>query len=503
MENLEASSKLSERADANQFGDIDIKEVQKKETKLDEIDISKSHLERHQSITTANFWGTVLGFFSTGYNIQVFDLVNLVLAYNYGSLYSSFYETSIGNADIYGILVGLLLFGFFSDLFGRKVCLLFSTFLIFVGAVLSSVSWGANGSLVGLFWMMAISRGIVGVGMGGEYVSGIPNTTEDSEEVNFQNRGKRVAFSVNVVELCANILPKLVGLILIAIFQYGNIQAIWRISFAVGAIPCIGLFFIRMRMQNSQLFQLQKQRQGILSLDKHDATFVVNRYWKQFVACSGNWFLFDWFIFTYDTFGARILSQVTGAGLLKTSWILLIQRFFYVLGPVSSALLVDKIGRRKVLLFGWTMLVVTSAIMGGIFFKLQTVPVAFVIVFSFFYVFQPFILVPIYLIPAETFPTRFRAIMLGLCSAVGKSGGIASTEAFNPLKERLGGGNIGLRNLQFVYTGVAFIGAVLTWFLTPEYRGQNLMDKDLEYQHFRQELKINVSSTSSPVEDTG
>jgi len=460
---------------------------------VDEVDINQTtefHLQRHRAVTGANFLGTVLGFLSTGYNIQVFDLVNLVLAYNYGSSYTSFYETTIGNADIYGILVGLLLFGAFSDWLGRKACLLFSTFLIFLGSLLSAVSWGANGSLIGLFWMMAISRGLAGVGMGGEYVSGIPNTAEDSEEVNYRHRGRRVGFSVNVVELCANILPKLVGLVLIAIFQYGDIQAIWRISYAFGALPCFALFFIRLRMQNSQLFQLQKKRQGYLSLDKFDLKYISRKYWRPFVACAGNWFLFDWYIFTYDTFGARILSQVTGAGLLKTSWILLIQRFFYVLGPISSALLVDKIGRRKVLLFGWSMLIVTSAIMGGVFFKLKAIPIAFVIVFTFFYVFQPFILVPIYLVPAETFPTRFRGIMLGLCSAAGKCGGIAATEAFNPLKQRLGGGDLGLRNLQFVYTGVAFLGVIVTWFLTPEYKERNLIEKDVQYAEFRQELRL-------------
>ncbi|GJD09734.1 Probable metabolite transport protein GIT1 [Galdieria sulphuraria] len=416
---------------------------------MDEVNLTQEteiHLERHRSVTGANFLGTVLGFLSTGYNIQVFDLVNLVLAYNYGSSYSNFYETTIGNADIYGILVGLLLFGAFSDWFGRKACLLISTSLIFVGAALSSVSWGSNGSLIGLFWMMAISRGIVGVGMGGEYVSGIPNTTEDSEEVNYRHRGRRVGFSVNVVELCANVLPKLVGLVLIAIFQYGDIQAIWRISFAFGAIPCIGLFFIRLRMQNSQLFQLQRKREGFLSLDKFDLKYICRNYWKPFVACAGNWFLFDWYIFTYDTFGARILSQVTGAGLLKTSWILLIQRFFYILGPVSSALLVDKI------------------------------------------------------VPAETFPTRFRAVMLGLCSAAGKCGGIAATEAFNPLKQRLGGGDTGLRNLQFVYTGVACLGIVITWFFTPEYKEKNLIYKDVQYAEFRRELLI-VSKPNDSLEE--
>ncbi|GJQ08212.1 hypothetical protein GpartN1_g3.t1 [Galdieria partita] len=472
---------------------------QKEMDEVSMIQTTEIHLERHRSVTGANFLGTVLGFLSTGYNIQVFDLVNLVLAYNYGANYTSFYETTIGNADIYGILVGLLLFGVFSDWFGRKACLLFSTLLIFVGSVLSSVSWGANGSLIGLFWMMAISRGIAGVGMGGEYVSGIPNTTEDSEEVNYRHRGRRVGFSVNVVELCANILPKLVGLILIAIFQYGDVQAIWRISFAFGAIPCIGLFFIRLRMRNSQLFQLQRKRQGFLSLDKFDFKYICREYWKPFFACAGNWFLFDWYIFTYDTFGARILSQVTGAGLLKTSWILLIQRFFYVLGPVSSALLVDKIGRRKLLLFGWFMLVVTSAIMGGVFFQLRNVPIAFVIVFSFFYVFQPFILVLIYLVPAETFPTRFRAVMLGLCSAAGKCGGIAATEAFNPLKERLGGGDTGLRNLQFVYTGVACLGFVITWFFTPEYKEKNLVEKDVQYAEFRRKLHV-VSELRDDIE---
>jgi MFS family permease len=55
------------------------------------------------------------------------------------------------------------------DRVGRKAAIILATLLIVVGCILSTAAHGAGGSVYGLFWFLTVSRGMTGVGVGGEY----------------------------------------------------------------------------------------------------------------------------------------------------------------------------------------------------------------------------------------------------------------------------------------------------------------------------------------------
>jgi MFS family permease len=73
------------------------------------------------------------------------------------------------------------------DRVGRKIGLVVTTLLVIVGAALSSASSGTTAT--GLLWMMIISRGVLGVGVGGEYPCSSVSAGESADEVAPGKRG--------------------------------------------------------------------------------------------------------------------------------------------------------------------------------------------------------------------------------------------------------------------------------------------------------------------------
>ena len=80
-------------------------------------------------------------------------------------------RTRLSNAFLIGMIIGMLLFGGVVDQLGRKTGAIATTLLLVLGIAMSAGSSGSTET--GMFWMLIVSRGIAGVGAGGEYpVSG-------------------------------------------------------------------------------------------------------------------------------------------------------------------------------------------------------------------------------------------------------------------------------------------------------------------------------------------
>lgn len=73
----------------------------------------------------------------------------------------------LSNAFLIGMIVGMVMFGYVADQFGRKTGAVATTLLLTLGVIMSTAANGKSES--GLLWMLVISRGIAGVGAGGEY----------------------------------------------------------------------------------------------------------------------------------------------------------------------------------------------------------------------------------------------------------------------------------------------------------------------------------------------
>lgn len=90
----------------------------------------------------------------------------------------------IGRFSYIFVYVG---FGLIIDRLGRKIGLVSTTFLVIFGAALSAASSGVTPT--GMLWMMVIARGVLGVGVGGEYPCSSVSAGESADEIDPKRRG--------------------------------------------------------------------------------------------------------------------------------------------------------------------------------------------------------------------------------------------------------------------------------------------------------------------------
>jgi hypothetical protein len=107
------------------------------------------------------------GLFSDGYLNGVIGSVSTMLAILYPKQYNnSPAQSNVGSITFVGTLLGNLIFGWTSDHWSRKWSLFWSTIIIIVFAALSTGSYGAGGSVEGLFAALTAYRFFLGIGIG-------------------------------------------------------------------------------------------------------------------------------------------------------------------------------------------------------------------------------------------------------------------------------------------------------------------------------------------------
>ncbi|GJD06319.1 Probable metabolite transport protein GIT1 [Galdieria sulphuraria] len=190
------------------------------------------------------------------------------------------------------------------------------------------------------------------------------------------------------------------------------------------------------------------------------------------------------------TFGNLILQHVIGVSLFKSVWLSLAEGAAWgVWMPFVAAFVVDKWGRRKTEMFGWLFLAATQIINTGFFWQLKAQPIAWIIWSTFVGGFQNFVFIPVYLVPAEAFPTRIRATMYGIASSLGKMGGIVGTTTFPTIWRNWSGGvqqnDEGLRKTMWFYGGMEFLGLIICTFFVPEYSHRSLLGEDTRFVELR------------------
>lgn len=93
--------------------------------------------------------------------------VNTMLKKIYPTQYGgSSAQENVTSIAFVGTVVGQLAFGYLSDHWSRKWSLLTSTVILIVFAILAAGSWGAGGSVYGLFGALTAYRFLVGIGIG-------------------------------------------------------------------------------------------------------------------------------------------------------------------------------------------------------------------------------------------------------------------------------------------------------------------------------------------------
>jgi MFS transporter, putative metabolite:H+ symporter len=317
-----------------------------------------------------------------------------------------------------GTVVGAILWGRLADKIGRKVAFKWCV-IIFVVFTAISVFTPDRG-----WWMLALLRVGVGIGVGGLNITSIPYV---QEFVPAKQRGL-------LSGLVSVFIP--LGLLLGSMAQAWLSDIIgWRGLIALGAIPILLLFWLRRVPESPRFLQahgrpeeakealawaleLPVSELGALPeiTETHGSSYsvVFKKYGKSLAIISVGSFCFILGSFTIQSWGQTLLKEGYGYSASLVGYMFMGVSIADLLGRLASAWLADRVGRRWVMfsfgmIGGVGSLVAAWSQSGSVFF------IGLLIVMAFgdgaFGILNAF--------GAEQFPNEVRSTGLGLGYGIG------------------------------------------------------------------------------------
>ncbi|KAG2225157.1 hypothetical protein INT45_009486 [Circinella minor] len=435
---------------------------------------------------TASYFNVVFSGFallSDGYQSGVISFINLLMTEIYGTeIFNSEMSSRLSYALFVGAIVGQLGFGLIIDRVGRKIGLILTTALVILGAAMSAASSGT--SPTGLLWMMVVSRGVLGVGVGGEYPCSSVSAGESADEVAPGRRGALFVLVTNFVIDLGYVVSAIVVVVLLAIFK-DNLEPVWRLALGLGILPPLSVLYFRLRMADSKRYQ-----QGALQ-KKVPYWLIFKKYWGRMLLTSGLWFAYDAVSFPNGVFSTIIIDTAAPGGTLiqTTAWNILLYAF-YLPGSLGGALVIDKLGRRKTLALGLFAQGIVGMILGGTYAPLSAncFPM-FVIMYGIFLALGEF--GPgdcMGLNAMELFPTAIRGTGYGIAAAMGKVGATVGTLAFKPMQE-----SMGIRGPFLVGSAISLVASVVAFFFLPEVGPDFLVQQDIDFKNYLAEQGYDIT----------
>lgn len=403
---------------------------------------------------TRSQWNALIAGF-IGWALDIFDL--LIFNFAIISLMKEFGLTKVETGMIASFTmiasgVGGVIFGIISDRFGRIKALTFTVLLFSIASALC----GFSGNL----WELLIARCLVGIGIGGEWASGVALISETWPK---EHRGKALAIMQSGYSVGGMIATLIAGPVIQA---WG-----WRTLFYIGILPALLVFYLRRHVKESEMWKEEVEKEKASNQKKEIELFTVlkGNLLKFTILgalfCSlvmGATYPYSVWLPTY--LASPVSDGGAGLSIAKSSWFVFPYYFGALFGALGFGLLSDKFGRRKT----FAAYLVMACIM--VFASMQSAKapflfVPFVLMAGFFKIgcyagFGPLL--------SELFPTKVRSTGEALCYNVARGVGAISITAVGALA-----GIIGLADAIMV-AGSVFLGAAMIIFLFPETAGKDL-----------------------------
>ncbi len=433
---------------------------------LDEQKIKRFHW---RMVVTAG-----MGFFTDAYDLFVIGVVTALLMPLWHLSTSQI--ALLNGVSLASAALGAVVFGWFADKFGRKKMYGIEVLILFIGALLSAISFS-------FVWLL-MSRILVGIGIGGDYPT---SAVVASEYANRKNRGFLVLLVFAMQALGLIVGPLFASLLMLLHIPHG---LVWRLLLGFGAIPAASVFYLRRQLSETPRFLLNKKSPieasrivSELAGHKDSATkkavvqqkLFSSKWLKCLIGTAGAWFLLDIAFYGNGVSSMLIMkSIIPHASILKHTLLsALVFICFAVPGYIFAAKYVDKIGRKPLQMMGFgimTLCYLTIAWVPNI----QSILPLFIGMFglSFFFVnFGPNSTT--FLIPSEIYPTNIRARGHGLSAAIGKVGAFIGA-FFLPLILK----TMGLSFTMEIVATASLLGVFIT-VLVPEKKGVSLESSEI------------------------
>ncbi|QLL33551.1 hypothetical protein HG536_0E04620 [Torulaspora globosa] len=412
---------------------------------------------------------------SDGYQNNAMSMLNKLFPELYGSkAYSSKVSTRVSNASLVGTIIGQVGMGIGCDYIGRKSSIVFGTVLLVVGSLLCAASHGKT--VDGMFWMLTVMRGVVGVGVGCEYPSASVSANEAANEYTRKRRGGLMVMVTNLPLSLGGPFASIVFLIVYSICGENHLEAVWRTMFALGCFWPLSIFYFRWKMATNELYKKGRFQSKI------PLWLIVKFNWKSMLGTCGAWFMYDFVTFPNGIFSGTIIASVIGDSkdLKKIcEWNLLLG-VIAIPGVFLGAYLCDRIGRKYTLIFGFCGYLVFGLIIGCAYEQLSKIVPLFIVFYGIMNSLGnagPGDMMGV--TSSESFPTAVRGTLYGLSAAIGKVGAVAGTQSFQSIRNKLG------PRYTFIIAACCGIAGILfAWIFIPHSREEDLMELDIKFYNY-------------------
>ena len=387
---------------------------------------------------------------------------------------------------IVGCVVGVVVAGRIADAIGRKKVLLGVSLLFLVGALLEAVA-PSSGALV-------VARILVGVGIGTETTIAPLYIAEVAPA---RLRGRLVSFNQ-----LFNTVGNLVIFSVSALISHANSEAFnvsygWRWIFAAGVVPGVVFVALLYLVPESPRWLAKQGRTdraravltritgSVAAADEQLATIRDSLAGERATRVRDLWVPGLRRALVIG-FGVALFQQITGinaifyyapeifqaagtggdGAMLST----VLVGAVLVLATLASMWLIDKVGRRMLLLVGSTCMTVFLAVVGALFrHPAQHSTILVVLVLCYVAVFAVSFGTVAYVLIAEIFPTHVRGLAASIATFALWGGDFAVSQLFPVLIA-----GIGPATTFFIFAGVSLLALVFTAALVPETKGKSL-----------------------------
>lgn len=452
----------------------------------------------HAHVAAKNAWmrNVLLISFVTAVGGFLFGFDNGSISGSVGFLQSKFSLDADGigwvtSSIILGCILGVALAGPLSDAIGRKKVLLL-TALIFVFGVLGQAMATSAEMLV---WY----RILVGIGIGVETTIAPLYIAEVSPA---HIRGRLV--SLNQLFNCIGNLAifSVAAIIASSASEAWNIENGWRLIFATGIVPAIVFLFLLVKVPESPRWLVRKGRDdaGLEVLRKINPDEASAREQLETIKASlqnenGSRLseLFKPRLRKALVIGfcVALFQQITGINaifyyapeIFKTAGVDVSGAMSFtvligvtlVVSTLVSMWIIDKVGRRSLLIFGSIGMALTLSGTGMLFRASEThTTLLLICILAYVAIFAVSYGTVAYVIISEIFPIHVRGIAVSIATFALWGGNFFVSRFFPVLVE-----NISAANTFFIFAGISVIALIFVLTMVPETKGKTLEEIEL------------------------
>lgn len=302
----------------------------------------------------------------------------------------------IGSVNSIGMAVGAFLFGLMADRFGRRFIFIFTLLLFSIASGLTAFTTGLT--------LFLILRFFIGMGLGGELPVA---STLVAESVRPHERG-RIVVLLESFWAFGWIIAALIGYFIIT--DYG-----WRVAMILSALPAFYAVYLRLNLPDSPRYIAETVKPSIVSNIK----IIWSLKYKK--ATLMLWILWFCVVFSYYGMFLWLPSVVIlkGFDLVKSFEYVLIMTLAQLPGYFTAAWLIEKVGRKFVLV---TYLAGTA--IAAYFFGIANTAMQLIMAGMFLSFFNLGAWGALYAYTPEQYPTLARATGAGMAAGIGRIGGI-------------------------------------------------------------------------------